>query len=207
MEKKPAISATIEDGILTITSSHGDTLTVHPDRLAAHIREQAILHGLKAKLIDAAAIPRNPDTGRSVSIEDKWDAITEVYDRITAPDGSWNKHAGGGGGAVTGGLLIRALMQLSGKPRDVVTAQVARWDKKQQAAMRAEPRVAAIIAKLQAPVMDVSSMLDGLLGDSANKALSDDADANKALSYGWGEADLSDDSDSNDDSDDDTTAL
>lgn len=124
-------------------------IRVAVDTLAQEIRQTAIVHGLKQKIVDAAALSRDPETGRSASPEQKFQAMKEVADRITDPVApSWNARAGEGSGG-EGGLLVRALMRMSGKDRETVVREVQNWDKKQQAAVRALPDVAAVIAKIK----------------------------------------------------------
>ena len=116
--KSPAIAAEVSDTTLTLTFSNGEVLTVDATSLSPDIQTAACLHGLKQKLVDAAAIARNTDTGASATLEDKFNAVREVFERITAPDGTWNKQARAGGTSTGGsGLLLRALMELTGQSK------------------------------------------------------------------------------------------
>lgn len=151
--KKAAITTTItEEGTLVIEFGNGKALTVEIGNLSPEIVRQATLHGLKQKLVDAAAIARNTTTGLSASLNDKYEAVKEVFDRITdieAP--SWNKvrESGTGSGGGNGGVLVRALMQLTGKDKEAISAFLEEKTKAEKAALRANPKVAAIIAELQ----------------------------------------------------------
>ena len=134
---------------LVITAVGVGELRVRVDELAPHIKHVAIVRGLKEKIVDAAALSRDPETGRSATPEQKFRAMQDVVARITDPEApSWNARAGEGSGG-EGGLLVRALMRMSGKDRDMVAREVQGWDKKQQAAVRALPDVAAVIAKIK----------------------------------------------------------
>ena len=162
--RTPAIEATIEGTVLTLTFSDGRELVVTRDGLSHEIREAALMHGLKQKLVDAAAISRDPDTGRSATLDDKFNAVKEVLDRLMS--GQWNKTREGGGGA--GGLLFRALVNLYPKktPADV-RAYLDELTDKEQAAIRRVPAVAAEIDRLRAASaraggIDGSAMLAGL---------------------------------------------
>ena len=164
----PAVSAdTTADGAVKFTFSDGRALLIEPWRLSDTIRHAAVVHGLKAKLVDAAAIARNPDTGRSATIDDKYDAVREIYDRITSPDGTWNKVRGDGTGSAGSGLLVRALMQLFGKTRAEVDAKLAGMTKEQRAAMPGNKRVAEVMAQLRAAQSSIDSdeLLDEAFGD------------------------------------------
>lgn len=134
---------------LVVTVLGVGELRVPVDTLAMHIKETAVIHGLKQKIVDAAALSRDPETGRSATPEQKYRAMEEVVARITDPEApSWNARAGEGSGG-EGGLLVRAIMRMSGKDRETVAREVQNWDKKQQAAVRALPDVAAVIAKIK----------------------------------------------------------
>jgi len=184
-----AVSATISGPILTLAFSNGQKLTVDANALSPEIQQAAMMHGLKQKLIDAAAIARDPDTGRTATIEDKYNAVHEVYVRITATDGStWNKARGNGEGASSakGGLLVRAMMRLTSKSRDAIIAFLDGKSKEELAALRKNPRVAEIIAQLQLEQantngVDSDKLLDALMdgseeGDDTDEE-SEEADA------------------------------
>ena len=137
-------------GGMAIEFAHGKTITVKASDLNNAVMEQAIWHGLKQKLVDAAAISRNPETGRSASIEDKYQAVWTVYDRITRL-GEWNA-VRGEGGTGTGGLLFAALcrMYAGRKTEEELREWLGTKDKKAQAELRKNPKVATIIEQIKA---------------------------------------------------------
>jgi hypothetical protein len=139
----------MERGTVLFSCINGHSVTVAVDNLAANIQRHAMLHGIKQKLIDAAAISRNPETGRSATPDDKWNALREVFDRITAPDGTWNKIREGSGGS--GGLLFAALCRLyPAKTPETLREFLAGKSPAEQAALRANPKVSAIIDQIRA---------------------------------------------------------
>lgn len=147
--RKPAIEAvTNADALtLTLTFANGEVLSLDAATLSQDIIGQATLHGLKQKLVDAAAISRNPDTGRSATIEDKYNAVREVYDRLLT--GSWNKTREGV--PVFGGLLFRALcIAYPSKTPEAVRTFLDSMDAKQKTKLRETTRIAQIIATLRA---------------------------------------------------------
>lgn len=167
----PAISVETdtETMALAITFASGNILTLTTAMLSIEVANQALLHGLKQKLVDAAAIGRNPETGRSATVDDKEVAVREVFDRIIGPDGRWNKGRGEGEGNV-GGLLLSALCRLYPAK---TAADLREWlgtkDAEQKKALRDTPRIATIMAEIKeerakdsddAP--DVDAMLDEL---------------------------------------------
>lgn len=167
-ETTKAIDVTTDTDALTVTLvfGNGKTLAIDATTLAGDIQAMATLHGLKQKLVDAAAISRNPDTGRSATIDDKYNAVREVYDRLLA--GQWNK--GRADGSVgRGGLLFRALCILyADKSPEAIRAFLEKKTKTEQAALRATPKIAAIIDDIRAAdaesgdAPDVEAMLDEL---------------------------------------------
>lgn len=167
-KRDTAISATIteDNSQLDLGFSNGQRIRVRVADLDQSIIAHAVMHGLKQKLVDAAALSRNPDTGRSATIEDKYLAVREVYDRLMA--GQWNKNRGDGTGTGVGGLLFRALCRLySGKTPDQIRAFLDGKSKEEQSALRKNPRVAAIIETIKAesaktPDVDSDDMLAGL---------------------------------------------
>ena len=151
--------------LLTMTFSNGETLRLDASLLTDDIQRDALMHGLKQKLSDAAAISRNPETGRSATPADKYNAVREVYDRLMA--GQWNKARGDGTGS--GGLLFRALCDLyPNKTPEDIRAYHDGLTKEQQAALRVNPKVAPIIARLRderapkAKGVDSDALLSGL---------------------------------------------
>jgi len=165
--KRNAMSVDIFGTMVTVTFANGKDLAIDTATLSPEIQRMAMMHGIKQKLVDAGAIARNTETGASASIEDKYAAVREVYERLTSPNGTWNKERGGGESKSTGGtnnLLIRALMQMTGRDKDYVDQFLSAKTKEQRAALKRNPRVVAIIAELQAAKAgDVDT--DALLGE------------------------------------------
>lgn len=173
-KKQPAISATIDGTKMTLTFSNGATLNLDATHLHDDIRQHAIMHGLKQKLVDAAAISRNTETGRPASVNDKYEAVKTVYDRLLS--GAWNAIREGGG---TGGLLLQALCHIHADRK--TPEQIREWletkTDAEKTALRKNPKVASIIEELRAAA-----------GKSYDTGLSDDLlaeldDGEDALKY------------------------
>jgi hypothetical protein len=167
--KTPAIGATIAGAKLTLTFAHGRTLILDTGELSEEIQNQALMHGLKQKLVDAAAISRDPDTGRTADIETKFNAVCEVYERLLA--GEWNKVTRDGSGGNVGGLLLRALVRMydGRKTREELVAFLEGKTDAEKAALRASPKIAPIIAEIKAEdaakkptTVDTDDLLAGL---------------------------------------------
>ena len=170
--QKKDIEATVgDDGALVLAFRHGEVLCVHPESLAPEIQRAAMLHGLKQKLVDAAAISRDTTTGRAATIATKYAAVREVFDRIIGAGGeapSWNKpRAGGAGGQ--GGLLARAIARYKNVGVAAAKAYLDRLTDAQKQALRVDPRIATIINDLRAESakpagIDTDALLGGLDG-------------------------------------------
>lgn len=172
--KIPAVAATfhnaqgIECGItekpaiMQLRFGNGSTMHVTGDDLKT-VAGACFWHGAKQKLVDAAAMSRNPETGKSATIDDKEAAVREVFERLQA--GEWNKTREGG---ATGGLLLRALLRMydGRKSREEIETFLESKTDAEKAALRANPKVAAIIAEIKAeapPVAAVDS--NAMLGE------------------------------------------
>ena len=185
VQKKDIEASVHGNGTLILAFRHGEVLAVHPEQLAPEIQRMAMLHGLKQKLVDAAAISRDTATGRAATIATKYDAVREIFDRITGETPSWNKpRAGGAGGQ--GGLLARAIARYKNVPVEAAKAYLDRLTDAQKQALRVDPRIATIINELRAESakpagIDTDALLGGLDGEFPADGDRDDADDDPAM--------------------------
>lgn len=164
----PTISAAtdVNTGMIVLTFSDGRTLAADVTMLTPDIQMEATLSGVKNKLIDAAAISRDTITGRSATLEDKYQAVREIFDRITSAAGTWNKiRSGEGSSGATGGLFVRALMAMGNKTREAVQAHLDTLTKEQISALKANRRVIDKMAELRPVSTDSDALLDSLMGN------------------------------------------
>lgn len=149
--KTPDIASDIFKDTLTINFANGQVIEVDVSKLTPEIQKQAMLHGLKQKLVDAAAIARDTSNGQKATITEKYNAVKEVADRLTGADPTWNKvrEAGASGGGSTS-LLARALVKVSGKSREEIDAYLDTKTKEEKAALKVSAKIAPVIAQLQA---------------------------------------------------------
>ena len=135
-------------GYVSWAFKDGRALKISLSDLTPELREMAALHGLKQKIGDAAAISRDPASGRSATLSTKYDAAREVLERLTISQ-TWNKGREGGG--ATGGLLLRALCQFySDKEPEEVRAWLETMDDAKKQALRVNPKISELIMKLKA---------------------------------------------------------
>lgn len=165
-KRNATITATIDDNLggITLTFANGQELRIHASQLTPEIGAHALMHGLKQKLVDAAAISRNPETGRAATVEDKYQAVKTVYDRLLG--GAWNATREGGG--ATGGLLLQALVRMYAgrKTVDELRAFLADKTDAEKTALRKNPRVAQIIEDIRAETGKAASIdTDEMLGE------------------------------------------
>lgn len=163
-KRNATITATIDNNALTLMFANGETLIMRGDALNTDVQQYAMMHGLKQKLVDAAAISRNPETGRAATVEDKYQAVKTVFDRLLS--GQWNAIREGGG--ATGGLLLQALVRMYAgrKTPDELRAFLADKTDAEKTALRKNPRVAQIIEDIRAETGKAASIdTDGLLGE------------------------------------------
>lgn len=170
MTKKSAISTDVfmPKLTLTLTFSNGKEIIVNANDLRQDIRDMAMIAGLKAKLIDAAAMSRNPENGASASVDDKFNAVKKVADRLMSADGQWNEGRSAAGDGATSGannILLRAMMRMTGHDEAYVRAFLENKTKEERAALRKNPRVAAIIVELQSATVVGGINTDALLGE------------------------------------------
>lgn len=164
-KKVPVVAATILEQTLTLAFDNGATLALDVEQLSVAILQQATMHGLKQKLVDAAAISRNEETGRSATTADKFAAVKEVYERLLA--GQWNKTREGGS---IGGLLFKALCSVyADKTPDAIKAFLDKKTDVEKAALRKMPKIAAAIEAIRAANaktegVDVDALLSELDG-------------------------------------------
>lgn len=151
---------------LRLDFAHGESITITEHQLTRDIANRGLWHGISAKLVDATAISRNLDTGRSASVDDKYNAAREVYERLIA--GQWNKVRGDGTGTGSGGLLFRALcIMYATKTPGQIRAFLEGKTAEQKTALRKSPKIAEIIETLRAQTtntdgIDTDSLLDEL---------------------------------------------
>ena len=166
MAKSNSVIETVVDGCeLTVRVADFEPIHVDIRTLADDVRAAATLHGLKQKICDAAAISRDPETGHPASARDKYDAMVAVAMRLRA--GEWNAKRGDGTGAGAGGLLARALVRFTGKSAGEIREFLAAKTRAEHAALRANPKIAAIIDEIRAERggdgVDTDEMLSELL--------------------------------------------
>lgn len=179
--RTPAVAVTVDldEDLSTVSLAHGQLTLIFADQtnvtlstrdLSPEILSQALLHGLKQKLVDAAAIARNVDTGASATVADKKEAVMEIHSRLL--EGAWNKgRTAGDGTNGKGPLLLLALQRLQPN-RDA--AELAEWLKARTDAERAAlVKNAKILPHVQAIQAERAAAAAKRSGVNSDKLLND----------------------------------
>lgn len=163
MARNTYYSFSWDDNGATFDFSDGTSIDVDWGKLDDETKLRLMAHGLKQKVIDAGAIPRDTETGRSATNAEKIQASMLVAGRINRNE--WTAPREGGAGP-KGGLLLAALCRLQpSKSREELAAWLKAKSKSEQAALRTSPKIAPIIDEIRAESsrgVDVSDMLDDL---------------------------------------------
>ena len=153
-KRVPVVTTEFDEqtGEMSVVFSDGRRHSFLLEDIAPEIRLRATVHGFNAKLVDAAAIARDTMTGRAATLETKYQAVMEVFTRITdtiAP--MWNKVREGAGGG-NGNLLVAAIVRLYNgrKTEEQIRAYLATLTDAQKQALRTDGRIAPVIAEIKA---------------------------------------------------------
>jgi len=149
------------DVSFTMTFGNGETRTldINPDH---PLYQDMAIFGASVKLRNATAL------AKGATVEEKLAAVDALLEAFA--NGEWSTRSAGGEAQPTGGLLAKALANLSGKALPDIQAFLAGFDKAAQAQMRLDPTVAAEIARIKpvvkpkAPKEAVANALSGLFG-------------------------------------------
>lgn len=162
----------MEGGIIAITVLGAGDLTFDPAKADAANKAHAEFHGWKQRLSDAAAISRDPETGKPASPADKLAAIRALVEHYESGSAEWSRIGQGGGGK---SLTIEAIAELKGVEYAAAEAMVVNMaaveyegdTKKFLAFLRQGAAVSAKMeemrkARMPAPKVDADAALDEL---------------------------------------------
>ena len=153
-KRVPVVTTEFDEqtGTLSVVFSDGRRHSFLLEDVAPEIRLRAEVHGFNAKLVDAAAIARDTTTGRAATLETKYQAVMDVFSRLTHPTTPmWNKVREGAGGG-NGNLLVAAIVRLYNgrKTEEQIRAYLATLTDAQKQALRTDGKIAPIIAEIKA---------------------------------------------------------
>lgn len=169
------IKAGIVGTVLTVkVDGMPEAIVVDADSLPESVRAYAIMHGIKQRVCDAAALSRDADNGKSATPAEKHAAMLEVAQGLLT---AWELPRTGGQGA-TGGDLYRAMREAFPKSANVADAKAfaayveaaAKKLSVTQPAIRTklaeQPQVKAILDRLaaeRAKGVDAEKLMEGFV--------------------------------------------
>lgn len=152
---KKDVETSIDGEFLTLNFANGKSIVLDAAKLDASIRTYAMMDRLRAKLQDGAAIPRDKTTGKSAGVDDKYNAVLAIFERLTHPtEPSWDNKSRASAKITADDYLVMALAELKNLPEEKTRAFVESKTKEQRAALRKVPEIAAIIARLMSKGAD-----------------------------------------------------
>lgn len=178
MQAKPKRNSVVttrldEEGFLEIQVLGSGTIKFDVDKVDAALRAKAEMHGWTQRLVDAAAMSRDPENGQPATPAEKFAAIKSIaeYYMGGATDWARRSESGGGGQSIT--------LQAVAKVRDITYEQaeefVGRYAqshykgdmKAALAYLRTGAKVGAMILTIRAanapkPVLEADDVLDEL---------------------------------------------
>lgn len=104
-----ALSAT--NDAVTFTVKDAGELTLELARISDANKARAMLHGFVQRISDAAALSRNPETGKPASAQDKFDAMRILIEHYHSGTGEWTRTRAAGP-KYSNGLLGECLKRL-----------------------------------------------------------------------------------------------
>lgn len=171
--KNSIISSVYEGDTLTFAVEGAGEFSLLLSDLSDDIRHEALVHGLRQKISDGAAIPRDqlPDDPTEAA-KVKFAAMSEIADRLR--NGEWSARRGDGSAPVAGIIyrafeewaMARAAEKGATLSSEQVRASYDARDRAAQLALRNVPAIADIIARMKAERGGASSVdADAILAD------------------------------------------
>lgn len=174
MAKDSTVQVTMaEDGSVQVRvrGAHEDgsdaVMVLDMAKVSATVKAYAAFHGMKQRLVDAAAMSKDTKDGSAASPATKADAIRKLVDFYATGTEKWSRVSEGG---PKGGFLFEALCKVYGhmKAPSEIRAWLDGLSDKEQAALREDDTIAPVIAELKAAkpkpasTVDTKSLLAGL---------------------------------------------
>lgn len=113
MAKSNAIvtTSTAPNGDVTFNVIGAGSITLVRSAISAEVQAYAATHGLIQRVSDAAAIPRNTETGESATPQEKFDAISALVEHYNSGTTEWARTRGTGEPRESG-LVLAAIMRV-----------------------------------------------------------------------------------------------
>lgn len=115
-----------EGGKIAVMVQGAGVVTLDPAKISDANKAYAMFHGLKQRMVDAAALSRDPANGAAASPADKMAAIQAIVEHLESGSAEWSRVGSGGGGK---SITIEAIAQIKGVKYDVAEEYVAEFAK------------------------------------------------------------------------------
>lgn len=147
-------------------------------QLSDAVKSEAMGYGMEVRLTRAAAMERDPKSGKPASAQDKYDAIKRLVDHYATGTDAWAMAGGGGGGlSADTKALIEALVRALGMHSDAAEEAVREMTTAERDALRVDdeikPHLDAVYAERARAGGTAGMITKNLLGKLRAKAESD----------------------------------
>ena len=161
--KRGQITAEITEDLLVFRFADGESLRLDAALLSDEIKLAGLMHGLKQKIGDAAAIKCDPTTGKPADLATKRKNMADIIARLQS--GQWSIIGQGGGR--TYGVLLEALYRMyqGRKTYEELGEFLKAKSKEQKAALEVDKRIAPFVMEIKAErakEVDVEDLLADL---------------------------------------------
>ena len=175
-ETTQMISVSVMDGNLVFDVVNIGKIILNPAKISAENRSRAMMtRSLKDRVIDAAALSRDKETGASATPEEKAAAMQRIVDHLESGSPEWNiKGAPKVDSETIGQWVARAMVHL-GKARDLdhAKARIQAYANKAHGGQMGPARkklaeagdIAQAILELKAAAVKTDISSDDLLGE------------------------------------------
>ncbi len=121
------ITHALEGDKITFTVLGAGAVTMDTEKLHDDIMQRAAIHGLIQRISDAAAIGRDPETGRSASPAEKLAAMTELVAYYETGTADWKRTGTGEGSGKS--ITIEAIARVKSISYEIAADYVERYAK------------------------------------------------------------------------------
>lgn len=132
------------DGTVLCEFPGYDTLVIDPNDMPENVRLLCMAYGAREKATNAAALGRDPKTGKPASVADKRQRVLDVVEAMMA--GAWEVRASGTGDDA---ILAQAIAEYKEMTEAEAREIIAEWDAGTKKAMLGDDELAPIVARLR----------------------------------------------------------
>lgn len=113
-------------------------------RATAEIAEAAMFHGFKQKIDDARALSRDPETGKSATLDEKFSAMATVIQNLY--DGNWNSRRE----SVNRAIFVEAVAEVRKVSIESVEKALEKWTDAEVRAIQRRTDVSEAMLRIRA---------------------------------------------------------